>query len=123
MFCGEYGIKQQIKLKTHKAKDKLQNITGNFMVGTDIKVAEYVELEMATTKWFIQQQTARMNNVHGMEIAAAVEKLARHMNIDSDLTDGLVSQNLIFLCSLVFTQNQFSLSIVIPNAISMILSQ
>nr|CAD7586641.1 unnamed protein product [Timema genevievae] len=81
----EYGIAKQTVSGIRKNKNKLKT----FALQCDVEktLPSDTNLEKAVHKWYVQQRSSRVV-VRGVELQAAAERLAKHMNIEFKARDG-----------------------------------
>ncbi|XP_063226872.1 tigger transposable element-derived protein 7-like [Bacillus rossius redtenbacheri] len=92
-LCVEFGIAKQTVSDTKKQKEKLKA----FAVKCDaeetvasrkrLKFPGDTNLEEAVHRWYVQQRSSGVA-IRGVELQAAADKLAKHMNIQFKASDG-----------------------------------
>ena len=91
-LCKEFGVAKQTvsDLKKKKVALKKYAVENNVGANNDrrtMKPALNTNLDAAVLKWYLQQRSQGIN-VRGVEIMAAAEELAQHMNVKCQASQG-----------------------------------
>lgn len=92
-ICLEYGIAKQTVSDIKRSKEKLKLFVFKCDAGKSVSSRKrltkpvHANVDEAVHKWYIQQRSSGVA-VRGVEIKAAAEKLAKHMNVTFKASDG-----------------------------------
>nr|CAD7397801.1 unnamed protein product [Timema cristinae] len=99
-LCKEYGLTKQTVSGIRKNKDKFKTFALQCDVEKTVasrkrlKLPSDTNLEKTAHKWYVQQQSSRVA-VRVVELQAAVEKLAKHINIEFKASDDWIKSEML----------------------------